>query len=211
SDAAAVAARIATARPDLELRAILHPQVTDADLAWSECYVGFRRPPVATMGGVRWVHSTGAGVDPWLAPDALAPATLLTRSPERFGPAIADGYVWGRGTLDDKTTVLATLEAVERLIESGYVPPRTVYLMFGHDEENGGRFGARAIVDTLVVRGVKPALVVDEGGFLASGVIPGVQGRAAIVGIAEKGYVSFRLTASANGGHSSMPPSRTAV
>jgi len=93
SDAAAVAARIATARPDLELRAIPHTEVTDADLAWAECYVGFRRPSAATMGSVRWVHSTGAGVDPWMAPGALAPATLLTRSPERFGPAIAEWAV----------------------------------------------------------------------------------------------------------------------
>ncbi len=90
SDAIAVASRIATARPDLELRAIPHAQVTEADLAWAECYVGFRRPPVATMGRVRWVHATGAGVDPWIAVGALAPATLLTRSPERFGPAIAE-------------------------------------------------------------------------------------------------------------------------
>lgn len=111
SDAAAVAARIATARPDLELRAIPHPQVTDADLSWAECYVGFRRPPVATMGGVRWVHSTGAGVDPWLAPDALAPATLLTRSPERFGPAIAE---WAVARILAESQQLGALAAAQR-------------------------------------------------------------------------------------------------
>ncbi len=155
------------------------------------------KAPVVLMGHMDVVPVPAANLAEWTHPP--------------FGGVIADGYVWGRGTLDDKTTVLATLEAVERSLEAGFVPARTVYLMFGHDEENGGRFGARTIVDTLVARGVKPALVVDEGGFLASGVIPGVQGRAAIVGIAEKGYVSFRLTAAANGGHSSMPPSRTAV
>jgi carboxypeptidase PM20D1 len=130
---------------------------------------------------------------------------------EPFSGDIAGGFVWGRGTLDDKTTVLAILEAVEGLLRTGYRPPRTVYLTFGHDEEVGGRFGARAIVDTLVRRGVKPALVIDEGGFLATGVLPGVQGRAAIVGIAEKGYLSLKLSARAEGGHSSMPKSRTAV
>jgi carboxypeptidase PM20D1 len=128
-----------------------------------------------------------------------------------FSGDIADGYVWGRGTLDDKTTVLAALEAVEGLLAKGYRPPRTVYFMFGHDEEVGGRFGARSIVDTLVARGVKPAMVLDEGGFMASGVIPGMPGRSAIVGVAEKGYLSLRLTARAQGGHSSMPTSRTAV
>lgn len=128
-----------------------------------------------------------------------------------FSGDIAEGFVWGRGTLDDKTTVLASLEAIEGLIAQGYRPPRTVYLTFGHDEEVGGRFGARVIVDTLVARGVKPALVLDEGGFMASGVIPGIAGRAAIVGIAEKGYLSLRIRAKAQGGHSSMPTGRTAV
>ena len=128
-----------------------------------------------------------------------------------FSGDVADGYVWGRGTLDDKTTVIAILEAVEGLLRSGYRPPRTVYLTFGHDEEVGGRYGARVIVDTLVRRGVKPALVIDEGGFLATGVLPGIQGRSAIVGIAEKGYISLRLRSRAQGGHSSMPTSRTAV
>ncbi len=128
-----------------------------------------------------------------------------------FSGAIADGYIWGRGTLDDKTTVLASLEAVEGLVAQGFVPSRTVYLTFGHDEEVGGRYGARAIVAELVKRGVKPALVLDEGGFLTSGMLPGIKGVAAIVGIAEKGYLSLRLSAKAQGGHSSMPTERTAV
>jgi carboxypeptidase PM20D1 len=119
--------------------------------------------------------------------------------------------VWGRGTLDDKTTVLSILEAVEGLVREGYRPPRTVYLAFGHDEEVSGRYGARAIVELLVSRGVKPAMVLDEGGFMTTGAIPGVPGRSAIVGIAEKGYVSLRLRAKAQGGHSSAPPPRTAI
>lgn len=110
SDAAAVAARIAAARPDLDLRAIPHPQVTDADLRWAEGYVGFRRPAHATMGSVRWVHSTGAGVDPWMAPGALAPATLLTRSPESFGPAIAE---WAVARILGESQQLGALAAAQ--------------------------------------------------------------------------------------------------
>ena len=128
-----------------------------------------------------------------------------------FSGDIAGGYVWGRGTLDDKTTVIAILEAIEILAAQGVVPQRTVYLMFGHDEEVGGRYGARAMVDTLIARGVKPALVLDEGGVMATGVVPGVEGTAAVIGIAEKGYLSLRLKSKAQGGHSSMPPARTAV
>jgi carboxypeptidase PM20D1 len=107
--------------------------------------------------------------------------------------------------------VLAVLEAVEDMLSRGERPSRTIYLTFGHDEEVGGRFGARAMVDTLVARGIKPALVIDEGGVLATGVVPGVKGLAAVVGVAEKGYLSLRLTAKAQGGHSSMPGPRTAV
>lgn len=128
-----------------------------------------------------------------------------------FAGDVADGFVWGRGTLDDKTTVLAILEAIEGLLAEGHRPPRTVYLSFGHDEEVGGRFGARAIVAELVRRGVEPAMVLDEGGFLANAVIPGLPHRAAIVGIAEKGYLSLRLRSRAAGGHSSMPTGRTAI
>jgi carboxypeptidase PM20D1 len=128
-----------------------------------------------------------------------------------FSGDIADGFIWGRGTLDDKSTVLAILEAVEAMLVAGERPSRTVYLTFGHDEEVSGKYGAKEIVKTLVARGVKPALVIDEGGVVAEGLVPGVAGRAALVGVAEKGYVSLNLTARAAGGHSSMPPRRTAV
>lgn len=162
----------------------------------------------------------------WTGTDSVAPPLVLMghmdvvpvpepNLPEwkhaPFSGDVAEGYVWGRGTLDDKTTVLAVLEAVEGLLKAGVRPARTVLLSFGHDEEVGGRFGARVIVDTLVARGVKPALVLDEGGFMATGVLPGVKGQAAIVGIAEKGYISLRIKATAKGGHSSMPTQRTAV
>ena len=147
--------------------------------------------PVVLMGHIDVVPVTAENLGEW------------THAP--FAGDVADGFVWGRGTLDDKTTVLSILEAVEGLIREGYRPPRTVYLTFGHDEEVSGQYGARAIVDLLVSRGVQPALVLDEGGFMTEGAIPGIAGRAAIVGIAEKGYISLRLRAQAQGGHSSMP------
>jgi carboxypeptidase PM20D1 len=163
---------------------------------------------------------TWRGIDTTAAPVVLMGHMDVVPVPEQnlkewthapFSGDVADGYVWGRGTMDDKVTVLAILEAVEDMIARGVQPARTVYLTFGHDEEVGGRYGARAIVDTLVARGVKPALVIDEGGVMSEGAVPGVQGMAAVVGIAEKGYLSLRLTAKAQGGHSSMPTERTAV
>lgn len=154
-------------------------------------------PPVVLMGHMDVVPVPDANLKDW------------THGP--FSGDVAEGFVWGRGTLDDKTTVLAILEAVEGLLAQGIRPARTVYLTFGHDEEVGGRFGARAMVDTLVARGVKPVMVLDEGGIMTTGLVPGVAGRSAVIGIAEKGYLSLRLRATASGGHSSMPGPRTAV
>lgn len=171
------------------------------------------------VGGLSLLY-TWEGTDPSLPPVVLMGHMDVVPVPEpnlpdwQHGPFsgdVVDGFVWGRGTLDDKTTVLSTLEAVETLLATGFRPARTVYLTFGHDEEVGGLYGARTIVDRLVAQGVKPAMVLDEGGFMASGLMPGLTQRTAIVGIAEKGYVSLKLTAEADGGHSSMPPSRTAV
>ena len=171
------------------------------------------------VGGLSLLY-TWRGTDTTLAPVVLMGHVDVVPVPEPnlpewthapFSGDIADGFVWGRGTLDDKVTVLAILEAVEGLLVTGFRPARTVYLMFGHDEEVGGRYGARMIVDKLVRQGIKPALVLDEGGFMAAGLMPGLSQRAAIVGIAEKGYLSLRLRALAQGGHSSMPTERTAI
>ncbi|RMH80229.1 MAG: M20/M25/M40 family metallo-hydrolase [Calditrichaeota bacterium] len=128
-----------------------------------------------------------------------------------FSGAVGDGYVWGRGTLDDKSSLMAILEAVEHLLSRGFRPPRTVYLAFGHDEEVGGRRGAAQIAEWFRSRGIRPALVLDEGGVIIQGAVPGVARPVALIGIAEKGYLTLELTATASGGHSSMPPKHTAV
>jgi len=91
---AALAAWIRDRRPDLEVRGAKYTDISAGDLAWAEVYLGFKRPPAdPTLGSVRWVHSTGAGVDGFLLPDGLDPRLLLTRSPESFGPMIAEWAV----------------------------------------------------------------------------------------------------------------------
>lgn len=123
-----------------------------------------------------------------------------------FDAVLADGFVWGRGALDDKVDVMALLEAVEFLLARDFTPPRTVYLAFGHDEEIGGREGAVHLAARLAELGVRPAFVRDEGMIIAKGQVPGIEPPVALVGIAEKGYVTLELTARSSGGHSSMPP-----
>lgn len=128
-----------------------------------------------------------------------------------FAGTIEDGHLYGRGALDDKSAMMAQLEAVESLLESGLQPQRTIHLAFGFDEEIGGRLGAQAIARTLTERGVTLDMVVDEGGAIMTGKVPGLTGPAAMIGIAEKGYTSVDLTVHSSPGHSSIPPEQTAI
>ena len=128
-----------------------------------------------------------------------------------FAGKVADGYIWGRGALDDKGSLMASLEAIEWLIKQGYRPERTLYLAFGHDEEIGGDNGAATIAATLAARNVQLEYVLDEGMNILSGIIDGVTVPVALIGIAEKGYLSIELTATAAGGHSSIPANDNAI
>ena len=87
---ASLADGLRRARPDLDIRGNKYTELTAADLEWGDTYVGFRRPPLASMGNIRWVHCTGAGVDSWLIPVELPRSILLTRTSESFGPMIAE-------------------------------------------------------------------------------------------------------------------------
>lgn len=136
----------------------------------------------------------------------IAPGTESKWEAEPFGGEVKGGYVWGRGAWDDKGNLIAQLEAVELLVASGFQPRRTVHLVFGADEEVGGERGARAIAKMLADRGAKLDFVIDEGLLVVEGVIAGLSKPAALIGVAEKGYLSVALKASATPGHSSMPP-----
>ena len=152
-------------------------------------------PPVILMGHMDVVPVEPGTESKWKYPP--------------FSGTIAEGAVWGRGAMDDKSTVLGIMEAAEGLLARGFKPRRTVLLAFGADEEVGGRKGAVVIANLLKSRGVKPALVVDEGGMVVTGGFPGLTRPVAVVGIAEKGYLTLELAARGQGGHSSVPPAQT--
>jgi carboxypeptidase PM20D1 len=162
---------------------------------------------------------TWEGRDPDLQPIMLishldvVPADEEDESWEHppFSGEIADGYVWGRGTLDIKCGVVGILEGVEYLLKQDFKPERTVYLGFGHDEEVGGQNGAVAIAALLEARGVKVGSLLDEGGSVFEDLLPDVAAPVALIGISEKGYLSLRLTVAEDGGHSSMPAQQTAI
>jgi len=131
---------------------------------------------------------------------------------EPFSGAIVDGYIWGRGVLDDKNQIHGILEAAEMKIKEGWQPSRTIYFVFGQDEEVGGPEGAKHIADVLEKRGIKRfAFVMDESAPITPGIFPGIPDNTALIGIAQKGYVSLELAINAVGGHSSQPPAESNI
>lgn len=131
---------------------------------------------------------------------------------EPFSGAVADGYIWGRGVLDDKNQIHGILEAAEMKIREGWQPSRTLYFVFGQDEEVGGPEGAKHIADVLEQRGIERfAFVIDESAPLIPGAFPGIPDNTALIGIAQKGYVSLELAVNGVGGHSSQPPEESNI
>jgi carboxypeptidase PM20D1 len=128
-----------------------------------------------------------------------------------YGGVVADGFIWGRGTLDNKVNIIGILEAAENMLEAGLRPSRTIYFAFGHDEEQGGIDGALEISKRLESRGVQAEFLIDEGGLVTSGVVPGVDVPLAIIAPAEKGIVTLELKAKGAGGHSSVPPKQSSI
>ncbi len=116
----------------------------------------------------------------------------------------AEQRIWGRGAIDDKGMLCCILEAVEAAMAEGVTPASDVYLSFGHNEETQGA-GAEAIVALLASRGIRCGLVVDEGGAIIEGLLPGVEGPIAMIGLSEKGIAGVELIAEKQGGHAATP------
>lgn len=126
-----------------------------------------------------------------------------------FSGTMADGYVWGRGALDMKGFLVMALTAMETLLEEGFTPERTIHIGLGHDEEVGGT-GAEAMAARLEAQGRRAWIVLDEGGTSLDS-FPMTGGPVGLIGVGEKGSLSVEVTARARGGHSSAPPTETAI
>uniref|UniRef100_A0A8C5LYL2 Peptidase M20 dimerisation domain-containing protein n=1 Tax=Leptobrachium leishanense TaxID=445787 RepID=A0A8C5LYL2_9ANUR len=122
-----------------------------------------------------------------------------------------DGYIYGRGTIDDKNCVIGILQALEFHLKRKFQPLRSFYIGIGHDEEIGGRHGAMKIAEKLEAKGVKLAFLLDEGLAVLDGVIQGTSRPIALIGITEKGGIDLNLTVNSSPGHSSMPPRESSI
>lgn len=125
-----------------------------------------------------------------------------------FAGDIADGKVHGRGAMDCKCTVMAEFSAVEELLEESFVPERDIWLSCSVNEEISGD-GAPKLVKYLKDNGIRLNSVMDEGGAIVEGMLPGLKQRCAAIGTVEKGYADVKITARGAGGHSSTPPRNT--
>ncbi|QRF54999.1 M20 family peptidase [Variovorax paradoxus] len=224
-DLQAAAKRLAGAIPIRTVSSLDDPAANLAEFDKLHAYLAQNFPKVhATLKkelvGQKALLYTWTGSDAAAKPIALmahqdmvpiAPGTEKAWSVDPFGGEIKDGFVWGRGTLDNKGNLFAQMEAIELLIASDFQPKQTVYLVMGDDEEVSGLRGALPIAELLQSRGVKLDWVLDEGLLVLDGVLPGLSKPAALIGLAEKGYATFFLSLDTAPGHSSMPPAHSAI
>ncbi|SIT21861.1 carboxypeptidase PM20D1 [Chryseobacterium ureilyticum] len=129
-----------------------------------------------------------------------------------FSGAVANGRIYGRGAIDMKGMLFSLMESMNNLIKNKQVPQRDIYLAFGFDEEVGGKNGAIQIADYFKKKGLRFDAVYDEGGLIMrKGNVAGVGADVAVVGCAEKGFLSAKIKVKGLGGHSSMPPMESAI
>ncbi|MEM7492130.1 MAG: M20 family peptidase [Pseudomonadota bacterium] len=184
-----------------------------------ETYPSFHAAAIReTIPGGYSVLYTWQGRDASLAPLLLmahqdvVPVNIGTEDDwdaRPFSGAVQNGFIFGRGAIDDKGSMVGQFEALERLAVDGFQPRRTILFMLGHDEEVSGS-GAAAGIELIRSRGMVPAMVLDEG-FMAIEANPLTGNTLAFIGVAEKGYITIEITASAQGGHSSTPPRDSAT
>lgn len=129
-----------------------------------------------------------------------------------FSGAVANGRIYGRGAIDMKGMLFSLMESMSNTIKSGHIPKRDIYLAFGFDEEVGGQKGAAQIANHFKKQGLKFDAVYDEGGLvLEKGSVKDIDSDVAVIGCAEKGFLSAKIKVKGLGGHSSMPPTESAI
>jgi carboxypeptidase PM20D1 len=140
----------------------------------------------------------------------VVPVNVEDWDEDPFSGLVKDGELWGRGTLDTKGTLCCMLESAEYLMKQGFTPNDDIYFAFAGDEETLS-ISAPKIVAHLKEKGIRPRMVLDEGGVVVAGQFPGVDKSLALIGTAEKGGMNIKLTLRSKAGHSSAPPSKQSV
>ncbi len=158
----------------------------------------------------RWPGKSSAAPSVMMAHYDVVPVEEENWEKPPFDAILEQDVIWGRGSLDTKVTFNAVLTAADTLIARGFVPEQDMYFAFSGGEEVNG-MGAVRIVDWFVENGIKPALVVDEGGAVVEKVFPGVTAPCGLIGIAEKGMMNVTFSVASAGGHASAPKPHTPI
>ncbi|XP_071481413.1 N-fatty-acyl-amino acid synthase/hydrolase PM20D1-like [Diadema antillarum] len=152
------------------------------------------------------------GSEPGLAPYMLAahldvvPVSNQNWDHPPFEGKEIDGYIYGRGTIDDKHCVMGIMESLEFRLQHKQALKRSLYIAFGHDEEGYGNNGAAVIAQKLEERHMKFDFILDEGTIVAHNVFKGLNTPVGLISVVEKGIVTLNLSVDAvPTGHSSMP------
>jgi len=184
-----------------------------------DLYPSAHKAMIRELIGDRSILYRWEGKDPSLDPvlgmahyDVVPPGNIEKWEKPPFSGELSGGRIYGRGTLDDKGMLAGWMEAVDRLAASGFQPRRTLYLAFGGDEETSGIRGAATLAVIFAERGLHFSFILDEGGAVAVDQLKEFTDKpVALIGAAEKGYLTFRITAEGMPGHSSAPPKHSAI
>lgn len=158
----------------------------------------------------RWPGKSSDKISVMMAHFDVVPVDEAKWEKPPFDGIIEDGILWGRGTLDTKVSMNGVLSAANHLITQGFQPENDIYFAFSGGEEVNG-LGADNIVSYFAEKGIRPALVVDEGGAVVENVFPGVKIPSAMIGIAEKGMINAQYAVQSSGGHASAPPVKSPI
>lgn len=158
----------------------------------------------------RWKGENSDSCTILMAHYDVVPVEAASWEKPPFDGIMENGVLWGRGTLDTKTTFFGILESAEALIKQGFKPKKDIYFSFAGNEETSG-YGTPANVEYFKKNNIKIDMVLDEGGAVVENVFPGVKKPCALIGTAEKGKMEVHFTVASRGGHASTPPRHTPV
>lgn len=178
-----------------------------------------QRELVSNYSLIYTIKGTDLDLNPYMLTSHLdvVPAINENWSSHPFNATLKDdNHIYGRGTIDAKHLLMSMLEALEFMINKGFQPTRSFYLVFGHDEEIGGVQGAKSIAKIMEQRlkesrWSKLEYILDEGTIISTTKVPGLDGNIAFIGVVEKGYVTVKISTVGAVGHGSMPPAQTAI
>ncbi len=208
----------------LTYKTVSHSKTEEFDFSEFSAFIDFLKTTYTNVNKVfdleivndygllfHWKSGSSAKPIMFLAHYDVVPINEGAWRVDPFSGIEEDGKLWGRGTIDDKNSVIALMETFEKLIDEGFKPKKDIYLAFGYDEEVLGNRGAVKIAEHLKGKGITFDCILDEGGIVTSGKAMGIDEDIALIGVAEKSQCNYELIFKGEQGHSSSPGKNTAI